>query len=177
MHVLVGYAGVHGSTAEVAAKVGAVLESAGLRVTVADVRSVADMQGYDACVLGSAVHSGELLPAMIGFFERFETALATLPVFLWLTCLRATERGGSDYAIRHYIPPSIAAQVDGCTVFAGRLDAHELSLNERWVLANLYDGEQKPERVCADFRDWSAIGAWAVELAGVLQTDFLHRSA
>lgn len=177
MHVLVGYASVHGSTAEVATRVAEVLRRAGLTATVADVADITDMQVFDACVLGSAIHSSALLPAMIAFFEQFRGPLAAMPVYLWLSCLRASEDGGDEHAIAHYVSGELLALVNGCVVFGGRLDVHELALNERWVLANLYDGNCKPDRIDADYRDWSAISDWAAEIGRELQSPLLHRSA
>ena len=177
MRVLVGYASVHGSTAEVAARIADTLRAAGLDVAVADVTTVTDLQGFDACLLGSAIHSGEMLPAMADFFDRFAALLDAMPVYLWLCCLRATEAGGNVHVIQHYIPESLLSLVTGCTVFAGKVDIHELGLNERWVLANLYDGERKPDRLCADYRDWTAIADWAAGIARTLNAGVLNLSA
>ena len=75
MKVLVGYATVHGSTVEVAQRIGDVLTQQGLDVTVADVKTLTHVDGYDAFVLGTAIHAGTWLPELKGFFRAFESQL------------------------------------------------------------------------------------------------------
>ena len=61
MHVLVSAASRHGSSAEIARTIGAVLGTAGLEVTVAAPRDVTTVDGFDAVVLGSGVYAGHWL--------------------------------------------------------------------------------------------------------------------
>ena len=62
MQVLVGYASAHGSTRQIAERVGSRLSKAGVAVLVAPVAELEDIGHYDAVVLGSAIHNGAWLP-------------------------------------------------------------------------------------------------------------------
>ncbi|MEA3312608.1 MAG: flavodoxin domain-containing protein [candidate division WOR-3 bacterium] len=56
MKVLVAYATKHGSTREVAEKIGEVMKSKGAEVKVANITDKPDPAGYDAVVIGGAVY-------------------------------------------------------------------------------------------------------------------------
>jgi menaquinone-dependent protoporphyrinogen oxidase len=58
MKVLVAASSRHGATGEIAAEIGRVLTERGLDVRVASLDDVADLHGFDAFVLGSAVYVG-----------------------------------------------------------------------------------------------------------------------
>jgi menaquinone-dependent protoporphyrinogen oxidase len=82
--ILVAYASAHGSTRRIADEIAAPLVRAGATVEVLpvdDVRSSPD--SYDACIVGSAVHGMEWLPAAIAFVEQHAASLATRPVWLF----------------------------------------------------------------------------------------------
>jgi menaquinone-dependent protoporphyrinogen IX oxidase len=79
-HVLVAYALREGSTAEIAETIGAVLWEAGAEVDVLPVKEVRNLEGYDAVVLGSAVHIGKVLPEAVQFAKHHQRVLADLPV-------------------------------------------------------------------------------------------------
>ncbi|MFB4298520.1 flavodoxin domain-containing protein [Actinomadura sp. NTSP31] len=56
MGVLVGYASAHGSTRSIAERVAVVLTARGVPVELRPMAEVGEARGYDAFVLGSAVH-------------------------------------------------------------------------------------------------------------------------
>lgn len=56
MNVLVGYASAHGSTREIAERLGSRLDEMGLKADVRSMADVGDADAYEAFVLGSAVH-------------------------------------------------------------------------------------------------------------------------
>jgi menaquinone-dependent protoporphyrinogen oxidase len=53
--VLVAYATKHGSTREIAERIGRTLPAAGLEASVVEARAVQDVTAYDAVILGSAL--------------------------------------------------------------------------------------------------------------------------
>ena len=63
MTVLVGYASAHGSTREIAERIGARLTELGCTADVVSLDSGVGPEAYSAVVLGSAVHSRRWLPA------------------------------------------------------------------------------------------------------------------
>lgn len=83
MRVLVSYATAHGSTTGIAERIGGRLTDAGC---AGDVRPVEEMQaidGYDAVVLGSAVHDAVWLAQGRAFVKRHQAQLRRRPVWLF----------------------------------------------------------------------------------------------
>src|SRR3954464_821714 len=98
MKILVAYASAHGSTKDVAEFIGRVLATYNAEVTVANVVDVQSVEGYDAYVLGSAIHASLWLQEMCTFTDRFEDSLARKPMFFWVSCIRALEEDGRAHA-------------------------------------------------------------------------------
>lgn len=171
MNVLIGYASAHGSTAEVAQFIGSVLKEKGFTATAAEVAHIQSVEGYDAFVLGSAIHGGMWLTAMSQFLTRFENQLAEKPVFFFITCIRVLEEGGYQHAIEEYVNHTMLEKIGAreLTAFAGRLEMNAVDWQERWTLAARYDGLQPPGSYNNDFRNWDAIRAWAEKVAGQLK--------
>lgn len=170
MNLLVAYSSAHGSTAEIAAFVGARLRERHFEVTVARVEDVQTLAGCDAVVLGSAVHGGRWLPAMGRFLNRFRADFAQRPVYLFLTCIRVLEPDGPEHVVKNYVDYDQLAALNLRAVqpFAGRLEMGSIDWNERWTLAARYDGRAAPDSFNRDFRDWDAIRAWADQVADAL---------
>ena len=162
MNVLAGYASAHGSTAEVAAFIAQELEKREFEVTVANVADVESVDGYDAFVLGSAVHDGMWLTEMSQFLERFQDTLKDAPVMYYMTCVRVLEDDGEAHARQEYVNHRVmdALGIVEIGVFAGRLEQGEVDWDERWTLAARYDGNKLPGTLDQDFRDWGKIRAW-----------------
>jgi menaquinone-dependent protoporphyrinogen oxidase len=83
MTVLIGYATAHGSTREVAERIAQRLTERGCRVECRAADQVQGTDGYEAVVLGSAVHGGQWLPAAADLLEREAETLAGRPVWLF----------------------------------------------------------------------------------------------
>lgn len=81
--VLVAYATRNKATAGIAERIGADLISEGLEVQVAPAKAVHTVTGYDAFVLGGAVHGGRWAHDAQRFAERFGPQLADRPVWLF----------------------------------------------------------------------------------------------
>jgi menaquinone-dependent protoporphyrinogen oxidase len=171
MKLLVGYASAHGSTAEIAQFMARLLRAFDVEVTVADLNSVQDVGGYDAFIVGSAIHAGMWLQSVSLFFERFADVLKAKPVFLFITCIRVMEADGLEHALEYYVhqPTLEKVGIDTVGVFAGRLAIGAIDWNERWVLASNYDGSEASKLVNHDYRDWQAIAAWTLQVTQQLQ--------
>lgn len=169
MNILVGYASAHGSTAEIAQFMGRILQAYGAQVTVAPVGNIHDVSGYDAVVLGSAIHGNMWLQALSLFLERFEAALKTVPTYLFITCIRVMEPGGREHALQEYVYhptlEKVGIELDKVGVLAGKIEINAISWDERWLLASNYDGSAGSKLVNHDYRDWAAIGAWILDVA------------
>ncbi|URN11515.1 flavodoxin domain-containing protein [Streptomyces radiopugnans] len=77
MTVLVGYASAHGSTREIAERIAARLAERGVEAETASLDAVGDAGGYDAYVLGSAVHGMAWLPEATGFVHTHRELLVS----------------------------------------------------------------------------------------------------
>ncbi|MDQ3886691.1 MAG: flavodoxin domain-containing protein [Actinomycetota bacterium] len=81
MTVLVAYASAHGSTRGIAERIATKLGEQGYRVQVRALGQVADTRGYDAVVLGSAVHNQAWLPEATDFVHHNLGPLTERPVY------------------------------------------------------------------------------------------------
>lgn len=166
MKVLVGYASAHGSTAEIAEFMGRLLRAFDVDVTVARLDDVQDAGGYDVFIVGSPIHAGMWLQSMSLFFERCADALKAKRTYLFITCIRVLEDDGLAHALQYYVhqPTLDALGIDTVGVFAGKLAMSEIDWNERWVLSSNYDGTEASKLVNHDYRDWSAISTWLLDI-------------
>lgn len=157
MDVLVSVASRHGATWEIGEAVAAVLRENGHRVTVREPQDVADVAGFDAIVLGSAVYLGHWLPAARELGDRLVGRTHGKAVWLFSSGL-ATQPAAAANS-----PHEIAALVEaldarGHRSFRGRLDLAQLSFAER---AHIAAGRAR----AGDHRDFEAVTAWADGIA------------
>ena len=167
MKILVAYASAHGSTKEVAQFVGRVLETYNAEVTVANVVDIESVEGYDAYVLGSAIHASLWLQEMCTFIDRFEHSLAKQPSYFWVSCIRALEKDGLAHALKYYFDYKTLESfaLREVAVFAGKLNVSAITRQEQWFLVSNYDGKLTPGNINHDYRDWEAISTWANSIA------------
>jgi menaquinone-dependent protoporphyrinogen oxidase len=83
MPVLVTYATAFGSTREIAERVGEVIGKWVASVAVRPVDEVDTTAGYDAFVVGSAVHNQAWLPEAREFLQRNAASLSDRPVWMF----------------------------------------------------------------------------------------------
>ena len=161
--VLVAYASRFGSTKGIAERIGEALAGAGLAVDVRPSDEVGPVSGYRAFVVGSTVEAGHWLKPASAFLERHATVLGSHP--LWL--FSSGPLGDRSVNAPQPDPKEVAAarrdlRPRDCRVFAGAFDRatsdfSEMGLVERTVVRKfLPDG---------DWRDWTAIEAWAAGIA------------
>ena len=79
MRVLVTAASKHGSTMEIADRIGRTLQARGIDTDVLPAEQVASVAKYDAVLLGSAVYAGHWLAAGRDLVERETSALSSGP--------------------------------------------------------------------------------------------------
>jgi menaquinone-dependent protoporphyrinogen oxidase len=160
MTVLVNAASKHGSTTEIAETIARVLRERGLAVDVRAAENVTMVDGYDAVVLGSAVYAGHWMQPARRLVDSEATALRRRPVWLFSSGpIGDPPKPGED-------PVDVTAlrEASGARehrVFPGRLDRHHLGFAEKAVVLAV----RAPE---GDFRDWSAVEAWAAGIADAL---------
>jgi menaquinone-dependent protoporphyrinogen oxidase len=160
--VLVAYATKYGATAEIAGKIGLVLQEAGLDTDVLAVKSVKDLSPYKAVVLGSAVYIGKWRKDASAFLKANEAALAEKPV--WFFSSGPTGKGTPDDLLKGWrFPKTLQPVADriqprGMAIFHGDVNSEKLSGVEKWMVKNV-------KAQTGDYRDWGAIVSWATSIA------------
>jgi menaquinone-dependent protoporphyrinogen oxidase len=136
--VLVAYATKSGATQEIAAAIGDVLRNAGLKVEVLEATRAADVSGYRAVVLGSAVYMGQWRKEAVAFLEAQEKALSERPV--WLFSSGPSGKGDAVKLMSGWKFPEaqrpIAERIRArdTALFHGSVDPAKLSLPEKLIL-------------------------------------------
>ena len=163
--VLVGYATFYGSTQEVAEGVAATLSDCGLVVDFQPVRKVRTLVGYDAVVLGAPLFMFHWHKDALHFLSRHRKALMERSVAIFAL-------GPTHDPFDEIEWQDSRAQLDkelakfpwfspvALEMFGGKYDPAKL----RFPL-NLLAGKEP----ASDLRDWTAIRAWASNLAAKLE--------
>lgn len=175
MKVLVAHASRHGATAEIAERLAVGLRDAGFEVDGRHVAHVADVESYDAVVVGASAYMFHWLRDATRFVERQHRALASRPVWLFSSGPLGTDL--VDEEGRDVLETARPREFDelhalihprGEQVFFGAWDpqAPPVGFVERFM-RHLPVGGAMP---AGDFRDWDAIDAWAIQIARELRT-------
>jgi menaquinone-dependent protoporphyrinogen IX oxidase len=162
--VLVTAASRHGSTHEIADALARRLQEAagdrGLTAAALHAENRPDPAGFDAVVLGSAVYGGSWLEPARDLAHQHVAVLRARP--LWL--FSSGPIGAPPYPPDEpYDTATLTGLLAprGHRVFPGRLEPSRLSAPERAVVTAM-------RAPVGDFRDWDAVGTWAVEIAAEL---------
>ncbi|WP_454049487.1 flavodoxin domain-containing protein [Cellulomonas sp. Marseille-Q8402] len=157
MQILVTVASRHGATAEIGSAIAGVLRAGGHVVDEAAPEQVADVTGYDAVVLGSAVYTAHWLPAARDLAARLADDLRDRPVWVFSSGL-ATQPAARANSPHELLALMRDVGAVGHRAFAGRLVRAELAFAERAIIA----GARAKE---GDHRDFAAVEAWGHEIA------------
>jgi menaquinone-dependent protoporphyrinogen oxidase len=164
--VLVGYATRYGSTQEVAEAVTATLRDSGLEVDIQPMHEVRTLASYRAVVLGAPLFMFRWHKDALNFLSRHREALTERPVAVFV--LGPTH---DPYDEKEW--QDSRAQLDkelakfpwftpvALEMFGGKYDPAYL----RFPI-NLLAGKEP----ASDIRDWTAIRAWASNLAVKFQS-------
>lgn len=156
-NVLVAAASKHGSTTEIAGRIGDVLESRGVHVTVAPADQIPDVSMFDAIVLGSAIYAGHWRDEAKELADRIGDSAENVRVWLFSSGPLGDPPFPEEDPIdaRPVIEKTRAIEHK---VFSGRLDKTDLSFGEKAVVKAV----RAPD---GDFRDWTEIESWAESIA------------
>lgn len=167
MRVLVGYATCHGSTRGIAEAFAARLEAHGIPADCRAMDEVGSLEGYDAAVLGSAIHERAWLPEAANFVARIAREIGERPVWLFSVGMPASLPGRMrGWAMQE--EPLVLASLEPATrprghrLLAGVVEREHLSSRGRAAFRML-GGRY------GDYRDWGEVEAFADEVAGALQ--------
>jgi Flavodoxin len=169
MNVLVGFASAHGSTRGVAEAIAGRLAEAGLAAAARSVDDIDTIHGYDAVVLGSAIHDRSWLPQATTFVQNHIVELGASPV--WLFSVSSIGDTTSFFAPKvarlmrrmRSEPKQVAGfrrtiSVRGHRNFAGAIERAHWDLAGHLFLKT-FGGSY------GDHRDWQDIDAWAHGIA------------
>ncbi len=163
MRFLVITASKHGSTAEIGEAVAATLRGCGrdaVHHLVEDVTTIppaVDPADFDVIVLGSAVYTGQWLPAANQWLQDNADLLSRRQVWLFSSGLAGQPAADANSPARtQSVMRSIGAL--GHRHFPGRLDMSVLSLAERAIIAAAR-GRQ------GDHRDFEQVAQWAEQIS------------
>jgi menaquinone-dependent protoporphyrinogen oxidase len=194
--LLVAYATMAGSTAEVAQVVGEELKNCGHAVDVLPLQDVADINSYAGVVVGAPMIMG-WHRAGLGFLKKHRRAWQTIPVAVFVTAMSLTETGESDlegvkvcvdphlpkppqtpgrlslkerYArLANYLRPILRAVRPAKPVSMGEFGGRlEYGRLKWWAVLFAMLIIQAP---AGDRRNWPLIRSWAAGLPAAFQLD------
>lgn len=162
MQILVTYGSERGSTAGIAETLAAAIHAHGFDVDVRPARSIEDVTGYDAVVVGGALYSGRWHREARRFVRQHRDVLGRRPVWMF------SSGPLDDSAARTEIPP-----VPGMQALMDRVGAREhvtfsgsLAPDARGPVAS-----RMAHRYAGDWRDDHHIIAWGEHIAAGLQRE------
>lgn len=166
-NVLVAYASRLGGTQGIAEALGDDLERRGHTVTVRSVTEVANIDPFDAVVLGSGVFANHWHKPAVSFVRKHERALQARPVWLFSSGPAGDMKGATTFAD----PADVAdirsrLQPRDHQIFWGRLDRSTLDGSDLNSIMKAVAKRFMPE---GDWRDWPAIDAWAETISAALR--------
>lgn len=163
--VLVGYATRYGSTQEVAEAVAATLRERGLAVDSEPMRQVRTLDQYRAIMLGAPLYMFHWHKDALRFLARHRAALSARPVAIFaLGPFHAEEKEFQD--AREQLDKELAKfpwlKPAAIIIFGGKFDPQKLTFPHNLLpaLGNM---------PASDIRNWTAIRAWASDLAAQFQ--------
>ncbi|NQT57634.1 MAG: flavodoxin domain-containing protein [Bacteroidetes bacterium] len=162
--VLVAYATKYGAAAEIAKKIGQILNEAGYSAEVLSVERVADLKSYQAVVLGSSVYIGQWRKKASRFLKRNIKVLSEKSVWLF-SCGLTGKDESEDVKVDWNFPKALQPVADqiqprDITLFLGKVDLEKLNPLEKMMFKNAQGS-------IGDFRDWDLITSWA---GGIVKT-------
>lgn len=160
--ILVAYATVYGSTAEVAEAIGATLREQGLEADVMPAAEVRSLDGYSGVVAGTAMYFFLLRGEFKRFMARNRRAFADgLPLAIFALgpfTTKPEDIEGARKPVDKFVEASPWLKPVSVRIFGGRHQPEKLRFPHTMM-------RNTP---ASDARDWDDIRAWAVELAGKL---------
>lgn len=168
--ILVAYATRYGSTQEVAEAVAATLRESGLEVEIQPMRKVRTLASYRTVVLGAPIYIGSLHKDAQHFLSQHREALSERPVAVFAlgpTHDDEKERQGSRVQLDKELAKFPWFTPVALELFGGKYNPAKLRFPDN-LIARLPASPLHNEPV-SDVRDWTAIRAWASDLAAKLQ--------
>lgn len=167
MAVLVAYASARGSTREIAQHIASRMGDALDDVECRPVEEVDSVSGYEAVVVGSAIHNQAWLAPALAFLTQHGPELAQRPVWAFSVGMSDglpklfRDRGAVLQQQRLEQTQFQDFSLRGHSVFSGVYEASQMAAPLR-ALFRLTGGQ------LGDLRDWAAIDAWTDHITAEL---------
>jgi menaquinone-dependent protoporphyrinogen oxidase len=191
--ILITYATLSGSTAEVAEAIGETLGQEGTHVDVRPIKDVGDISGYKAVVVGGPMIIGWHKEAK-RFLRKHQGGLSQMPVAYFVTALNLTKTSQESVdGVPMYCDPRLPKAPDNpdklsfkenyATPFRYLAPVFRKAPNVRPVSVGFFGGKLDYSRLNifqmmfvmfiiqaqpGDHRNWEAIDTWAASLRPVL---------
>ena len=168
--ILIAYDTIHGSTAEVAWRIGQDLCAMGFQADVKLAAHVTDVDYYDGVIVASAIYKFTWLPDAKAFLEKYKDKLAVKPTALFIVCAgMAIDTPDNRMMIQKvFVDPTLSKYLEiipiSIGLFGGAVNfkTEQYTLFEKIVLHIL--GLILHFKNQADWRNWPEIDAWAAEV-------------
>jgi menaquinone-dependent protoporphyrinogen oxidase len=178
--ILIAYDTIHGSAAEVAARIGDDLCAMGFKAEVKWVGDVTGTDGYDGFIIGSAIYKFDWLPDAKAFLEKYHAQLAAKPTAFFIIGASMSEDTPETRAAvqKSFVDPILSTYPDitpvsGSGLFGGAFDLtkgkEQYTLFEKIVLRILGIVLRLPDKKKADWRNWDTIDGWAAEVGAQMK--------
>jgi menaquinone-dependent protoporphyrinogen oxidase len=174
--ILVLYRSTHGHTARIAARVGEVLQEAGVQAQVVDLAEdpSVDPAGFDGVIVGASVHTGRHQHDVLDWITDHLSVLRHRPSAFFSVSLTAADDTDEARVTTHALIDD-ALEATGWTprataAFAGALQFHEYNLPTRVLMrliARRHDGEVDLHED-TDFTDWADVERFARAFAATV---------
>ncbi|MDX8034968.1 flavodoxin domain-containing protein [Lentzea sp. BCCO 10_0856] len=166
MRVLVAFASAAGSTAGIAEWIAGALLARGHDVVLRSVEEITGVAGYDAFVIGSAVHDQAWLPAAADFLTENRGGLRGKPVWLFSVGLPDALRGPFRRWAMLEETDILADLIEDVTPVEHRLFTGVITAATFGKFGALLFRAMGGR--FGDFRDWDAIENWSASMAAAL---------
>ena len=155
--VLVAYASMCGSTAEVAKYIASNLTAKGEVVDLIQARDVVDLKAYKKVVLGSAIRGGSWLDDASSFISRFQAVLnPKTTAYFTLSGNLIDDPDDQQGVVSAYLDPIRAVvKPEKEAFFAGVIDFKKMSFFDAFIMRYIFKSRE------GDYRKWDEIKNWA----------------
>ncbi len=191
--ILLAYATMSGSTAEVAQAIAEAIGKGGAAVDVRPLAAIDEVSGYDAVIVGGPMILGWHRAAK-QFVARHAAALSQVPVALFITCVELTDTGAEQISgVPVYHDPNLGEppKTPGRLSFKEKMTSVEGYVNPilqaapgvKPVGVGIFAGKVDYAVLgllsklfvrivirakAGDFRNWESIRSWAAEVGAKL---------
>lgn len=165
---LIAYSSKHGSTADLALRMGLVLSHANIMADVLSVDEVEDLSFYDNVIIGSAVYIGQWQKKAVKLLKQNKEILAGKRV--WLFSTGPTGEGDPQELMNGWkFPDALQSTAEtikpmDIKIFHGALDESKLNTLEKMTIKMV-------KAPMGDFRDWQEVEKWGKEISEAILVD------